>query len=170
MGHGISGESTWRRSRIVVPVASPAAGSDWSLVVPSGHVYRLLAVAAQLVTSAVVATRSVRLNVSDGVRTFLSVPPGATQAASLTRLYSWLPSVGFGAFGLAIGSNLPDLDLAAGWSIGTTTEAVDVGDQWSAVFVHVMDVTTRQGAIELDGVPDMIVSLVDPGPPGVPGV
>lgn len=164
MGNPVSGETSWRRSRIVVPVASPAAGSDWSITVPGGHVWTPRAVFGQLATSAVVATRSVRLTLTDGVRTFLSTPPTATQAASLSRLYSWLIQSGTVANGLGILSVLLDWPLQAGWTIGTTTEAIDVGDAWTGVFLLVEDTTTRGGELDFTDTPDFLVRVVEPGP------
>lgn len=161
MTRGYSGEASWRRSRIVVPVASPAAGSDWALTVPAGHLYQLLAVSAQLVTSATVATRVARLQVSDGNAVFLDLPPTATQAASLTRRYAWAPH----APGLAIGSGIlsfvPDLALQTGWKLQTTTDLIDATDAWTAIRVLVADTTVRDGAIDLDTLPDLLVEVVE---------
>ena len=73
MGGRISGEALWRRVRRLVPVTSPAAGADWLTTVPAGHVYDLVSVQEQLVTSAVAGTRNARLQVNDGVATFLDL-------------------------------------------------------------------------------------------------
>lgn len=161
MGGRVSGESAWRRSRIAVPVASPAAGADWTLTVPAGHLYQLLAVFATLTTSAVAATRIARLTLSDGVRTLADVPPISSQITTLVRRYLWLPAGQAYATGLGILSPLPDLTLAAGWTVGTTTDAIDAGDQWSGIFVHVLDVTARRGKLDLSEYPDWLVEVYE---------
>lgn len=160
MGRSYSGETAWRRSRIVVPVASPAAGSDWSLTVPAGHVYRLVSIYGELVTSAAVATRVPFLTVSDGVSAFLKVPPFASQVASLTRRYAWFPESGGDATGLGIASPFPGLALVAGWSLAAATDLLDVADQWSSVRVCVEDTTVQDGSVDIDGLPDLLVEIV----------
>ena len=164
MSAPLSAESAWRRSRIAALVAQPAAGADWSLAIPSGHVYRLLAVMATLVTSAAVATRIPRLVVSDGNTRLIDVPPFATQAASLTRRYLYLPQCSAFATGNGVLSPLPDISLQAAWTIGTLTDAIDAADQWSSIVLHVIDTTVRAGAVDLDGLPDLIVEIVEAGP------
>ena len=158
-----SRESPWRRTRIVVRVPQPAAGVDWTLAVPGGHTYRPLAAFAQLVTSAAVAARVARLAFGDGDITFGSFPPGASQAASLTRLYSWAPSQGVAAVGTAIGGYLPEVTLQSGWTIGSVSELIDVADQWSSVFVLVEDTWVRDGSIDVDDIPSVVVEIVDAG-------
>ena len=165
MGAGISGEAAWRRSRIVVPVASPAGGADWSLTVPAGHVYRVASVMAQLATSATVATRVPFLTFSDGVQTFLQVAPFASQAASLTRLFSWFPESGGDTTAPGISSPMPSMTLQSGWRLGMATTAIDAADQWSGIYVLVMDTTVRSGAVDIDSLPDLIVEMVTPGQP-----
>lgn len=157
----ISREAPWRRTRIVVRVPAPAAGADWSQVVPGGHTYRPLAVFGQLVTSAAVATRAARLSFGDGDITFGSFPPATTQVASLTRLYSWAPSQGPTFVGTAIGQYLPDLTLQAGWTIGSVTELIDVADQWSSVFLLVEDTWVRDGSVDIDQIPAFAVEVID---------
>lgn len=162
----VSGESVWRRSRITVAIPSPAAGADWSFAIPSGHVYRLLSVYAQLVTSAAVATRVARLAFTDGDRTFLDVPPFATQAASLTRRYAWAVSPAATAQGTGILSSLPEVELQAGWTIASVTDLIDVADQWSGIVLNVIDTTVRGGVRDLSAIPDLLVEVLPAGPNG----
>lgn len=291
----ISGESTWRRSRTVVRPTVPGAGAEWLATVPAGHVWWLRTAWAQLATSAVAADRVARLALTDGVATYLDVPPAEGQAASQTRRYSWLPAtswspplvapgstvgavltdsgasqtgaatalapaiaavagqtgfitgfevtgggataaaaldvtltgllqgtahyavevpagaglsinpvvVAFGrplpasavntaitlnvpSFGagnaiqsatihgytsLAAGatagadslSALPELVIPAGWTIGSATDGIDAGDQWSNIALHVIDITARWGDVDLDMLPDLYVQVVEPG-------
>lgn len=155
-----SGEASWRRSRIVIPGVSPAAGADWTVTVPAGHIYQLLAVFATLVTSAAAATRIARLLFTDGDSTFLELPPFTSQIASLTRRYAWIPAGQAYSTGLGILSPLPELTLMAGWTIGTATDVVDVGDQWGTIKVAVIDTTVKGGKLDLRSFPDFHVALV----------
>lgn len=164
MGRAISGEGAWRRSRIVVGVPQPAAGADWSVPVPAGHLWNVLSILATLTTSAVVATRIPRLIFGDGVATFLDVPPFAGEAASLTRRYVWVPAGQGYTTGNGILSPLPEVPLGTGWTLATTTDAIDVADQWSAIKLAVVDTTIRDGAIDIDTLPDLVVSIVEAGP------
>lgn len=158
-----SGEDRWRRSRIVVPVPQPAAGADWSLAAPAGHLYQLVSVIATLTTSAAVATRAARLVLGDGNATFLHVPAATTQVASLARRYGWWATGQVLAVGSDIESPLPGIALQTGWTIGSATDLVDVGDQWSAIRLHVIDTTVRDGATDIDQLPDIIVEVIERG-------
>lgn len=164
MGQGVSGESSWRRSRIVQGVTSPAAGADWSQAVPAGHLWQLLAVTATLTTSAVVANRSAKLILGDGTNTFLTIPAAVVQAASLGGVYSWAVGANPASLGAVQLGPLPDLVLPPAWTIGVSTALLDVGDAWTAIRLHLVDVTARRGRIDLDTVPDMIVGVVELGP------
>jgi hypothetical protein len=97
----------------------------------------------------VVATRVARLTLGNGDATFLDLAPSATQVASLTRRYAWLANVPGYATGNGIVSGLPELDLEAGWTLASTTDAIDVGDAWSAISVLVVDTWVRHGPDEI---------------------
>lgn len=159
MGTRLSGESLWRRSRITVPVAAPAAGAEWSLVVPGGHIYVPLAVHWRLVTSATVNSRVARLAIGDGVQQIVDVPPNASQAASLTYSYAWLPSPSGILTGAFMLSSLPEVELLTGWTIGSVTALLDAADQYDQVRVLVDDMTVRSGPVDLATMPAMIVEL-----------
>src|SRR5258705_12693889 len=89
MGSAVSGERPWRRSRIVVPVVSPAAGADWSFPVPAGHVYRLLAVRALFTASAVAANRVPVLTLGDEGQAIVSISVAANITANQAITLSW---------------------------------------------------------------------------------
>jgi hypothetical protein len=160
MGRQISGESPWRRYRRVVTIPAPAAGADWSLVVPAGSVYSLISAYAELTTSATAANRGVRLQLGTGDLTYLDLAPQAVQAASLTTRYAWVQ--GMASYSADNGQvlGLPRLDLEPGWSIGTQTDLIDGADQWSAVSLLVLETVVRGGPLELAQAPDMFVEVV----------
>lgn len=160
MAPQFSGETAWRRSRQVVRGAVPAGGASPSVTVPAGHLYRLKAAYAALVTDATVANRIARLQFSDGVATFLEIGPAGVQAASSTFAYAWLP----GASGYALQANevmpLPELELQAGWVISLVTTNLVAGDAWSALALIVDDITVQGGGADLNNLPDLRVEVV----------
>lgn len=143
-----------------MPVTQPAAGADWSLVVPAGHVYTVRSIMALFATSAVVASRVPRLVFSDGVTDFLFVPPIGSQAASLTGRFSWFEHAGGQNVGNGQSVSIPTLTLPAGWAVKSNTTAIDAGDQWSAIFAHVTDMTTRQGPVSLEELAELDVVVL----------
>lgn len=156
----VSGERPYRRSRIVVRPAAPAAGSDWSLSCPAGHLYRILSIYGVLTTSAVVATRVVNLSLSDGIAEFLRIPAQGSQAASLANRYSWFPESAGDATGLGVNSPMPEVTLMPGWSVSAKTDLIDAGDAWSALAFYVVDTMTLRGPVDIDALPEMVIQLI----------
>src|SRR5580765_5947487 len=125
MGKLISGEVAWRRFRVVQAVANPAAGADWSVTVPAGHLWELLGITATLTTSAAVANRAAAIVLGDGVNPYLTIPAAVVQAATLAGVYSWSGDAGAVALGVRQYGPLPDLSVPAGWTIGSSTLLID---------------------------------------------
>lgn len=73
----------------VIAVPNPSAGHGWTVTVPGGMAWRLLTVYSQLTTSAVSATRSPFLLVTDGTTILYRLPAGGTVTASSTLLMTW---------------------------------------------------------------------------------
>lgn len=124
--------------------AQPAAGVEWSAAVPAGMLWQVLAIQAQLVTSAVVANRNVGLSLALGGVNVGRIGSQASQPASQTGIYSWLG--GHGAItlnNLASGATapFPPIPLAAGMTIASVTLAIDAGDQWSGVALYVAELS-----------------------------
>jgi hypothetical protein len=155
-----SGETTFRRVRRTIAVDRPAVGLDWTTTVPAGHVWELATVFASLTSSAVVANRVPRLVVTAEGVTILDAPPAAVQAASLTRRYSWAGYEAAYQVDTGVAVPLPPLVLAEGATVGSLTTALDVGDQWSAPVLYVVDSWVRGGAIDLGSLPDLRVEVV----------
>lgn len=125
-----------------ITVSNPAAGSEWSQVVPTGARWKIVAVVAQLVTSAAVATRSVRLFLDDGANVFFATPAAATQAAGATVAYSYGDGAGgpITADAAFIEAPLPnDCYLLGGFRIRSKTANIDVGDQYSLITLLVQE-------------------------------
>jgi hypothetical protein len=133
-----------RPGGIINPVISnPSAGTDWSITVPNFMRWRLMAARAQLVTSATAANRQVILRFGPSPNFVFQAMSQAVQAASLTWNYSW--ATGITSFTAATGAVTPnmniatpgDLWLAAGQVIGSGTQNIQAGDQWSNIFIQV---------------------------------
>lgn len=121
-----------------LPVANPAVGGGFTYTCPSKYWQRLAALAFTLVTDGNAANRQVTLSVVDQDSVVLAkVAAGGTQAASLTRIYSFLPQYN-AAPALAVDTftvPLPDLFLRPQWKVIVAVGAGQVGDQISALRV-----------------------------------
>jgi len=104
---------------------------------------KLYAVRFRLVTDANVANRTVNLIIDDGTNTIWQKVVGATQAASLTRDYLFVPppftdQAAFDANGLIV-SSLPNLPLLPNWRIRTSTTNRQATDNFGAPLLHVWE-------------------------------
>lgn len=117
-------------------VVQPALGAEW-LYKHSGPSWILLrAITWKLVTSAVVATRASRLQVKFGTDLVAQFPPGATQAASLTVQYTASDcGLTSGDTTTALVGLSNSLILGDNMSVGSATNLIDVGDQYSAIAI-----------------------------------
>lgn len=118
-----------------------------------------MGVLASLVTSATVANRAVRLQLNDGNVTYFDLPASAVQAASLTRVYQWGPTLQAVAIGGGIESPMPDVTLQPGSIIRVTTDLIDATDAWGAPVIYIEETFIKSGDIGLDDVPDMVVEI-----------
>lgn len=124
------------RVELTMTGSDPAAGSQWSETVPAGKAWRLKAIYATLVTSAVVGNRLSSLSITDGTNTILLIPDTTNVAASLTAKYLWMP-YGGGSYtpGVAVGvvNPLPeDFIVGPGYVLASTVSGMDAGDNWGA--------------------------------------
>ena len=129
-----------------ISISDPAAGTEISVTVPAGKVWRIQSVRFKLATSAAVANRRVNLQFSfDGVLADVDRESSFTQTAGETSTYSWSQTEVAGASTTAgfLMDPIPiDYILPAGGTIQTVTAAsLDVGDQYSAVHFIVEEFT-----------------------------
>lgn len=136
------------RQRPVVRTITPAgvaAGAELDITPDSSCGWLVRSIRAQLVTSAVVATRTVTLAVDDQNSQYYRAAAGATQLASLTRVYGgFAGSSGAVSGGPVIGLQLPSdgLWLPQGHHLRTVTDLLDPGDAWSGVALQVIEFPT----------------------------
>lgn len=113
---------------------APAAGAEVTEVVPVNARWKLRTFRFVFTTSATVATRAVVLVIDDGTNALFAIEAPTSQAASLTNQYNY-SQIG-GRFGLGVGNNqsisIPDIILAPGWRVRTSTVALQAGDQYTA--------------------------------------
>ena len=133
-------------------VSNPAAGADWTFTVPAGQTLALESVTALLTTSVTVANRVPTLVVKDNLGRIVAevVSPNA-QAASLADEWVWAPGVVAAAGPPIVTPIPPGLELAGGWTIGTVTAGLQVGDQWSAIVITGQLATTSATVQLFDG-------------------
>lgn len=114
--------------------SDPAAGLEISETVPTGVVWRLISMRATLVTAVGGADRQVHLLLDNGVSVYNTQSSPSTQAAAVTRTYTFTSS---GVAQVAAGSNI-QAPLPLDWRapeahrIRTVTENLAVGDNWGA--------------------------------------
>lgn len=136
-----------------VPVASPAAGQEWSVTVPGGVVWYAASVVATLTASAAVATRQIRLTVADGTTLFCRIPSASSITAGQQALLNWLAGAGYSLnAGTGIGqlNTLPPFPMPGGTVIASLTAGIDAGDQWSAIALYVIELSLAEVDAQAD--------------------
>lgn len=128
-----------------VQVTTPAAGAEWSLTGPGQGLWRVVGLRAQFVASAAVATRipSLVIGTSDG--SVIECGSTGTITAGQTHRYSaFAGSANMAGTGSLHQWGLPTdgVLLLPGFTLSSSTEAIDVGDQWSAVRALVVEYPT----------------------------
>ena len=114
---------------------NPAAGVEWSQIVPPGARWRIRGIRATLVTSAVVANRLPSLVIDDGVNTLMQIESPNPEAAGGAVVYNFIPDIPY----LPLVTSQqpvflpPDLQLEPGWHIKSSTGSLDAADQWSNI-------------------------------------
>lgn len=134
---GQPAQALWGQPRDFL-VPAPAAGSDISILLPSGYRYRLLALFATFTAGAAAANRQPSLIVADGdglVRYRTPWPGAVTEGkAAAYTAGAGAPTAGeltAGAFSI----EPPAWLLSAGWRIGTLTSAINALDTWTGIRV-----------------------------------
>lgn len=118
-------------------IGQPAAGTDWSTVVPGGHTWEVLSVRSTLVTSAAAGARVPVLGMKDSDASYaVRFAPGGSANSSITEPFCWFiggpPQASLVA---EFNSQLPSEPwiVPAGYTLSVATNNLQVGDQWSAV-------------------------------------
>jgi hypothetical protein len=126
-----------------VAVGNPSAGANFSTTVPAGVVWRLVSLTVQMVTSAVVANRGMRLAVQDaGGNVLIRTAPNFLVPASSTVIYTagaGMPAGNLHPTGTQIvAMPLPqEVYMLPNYLIASSVNAQDVGDQLSAIVLAV---------------------------------
>ena len=138
--HGLTSEFAHGRAfSEVVPVANPAAGAGFTYTVGGSYWERLAAISFTILTDGNAANRQVLVAFKDGSGTNIaSTASGGTQAATLTRLYSFVPNQGTAPalIGTTFLAPLPVLFLQPSFTVVMSITNVQVGDQVSAIRVY----------------------------------
>ena len=122
-------------------VAAPAAGANWSVTVTANDEWNLRSAICTLTTSATVATRSLVLQVLDRASdVVMELPVGGTLAASSASDFCWVSlagstTTGNNAAGQVGYGVLPDGWFPPGWSVRVSTNNLQTGDQYSAIYL-----------------------------------
>lgn len=122
-----------------VHITSPGPGAEWSFTFGPAARTRLHAASFVMTSSASAATRMVRLLIKDSSGNILSLlAPNASFTGSQIANYTY----GLGCVALhstiVVGNTtdlmpLPVMDMLPNWTVGTLTNNLDAGDQWSGI-------------------------------------
>lgn len=135
-------------SSVLVTGADPAAGVEWSIIVPLSTVWRVQSVRAILATDATVAARRPRLVIDDQVTPVAVIPLSEDVPASSSADCTWGAGLSMsGAVGNAARlQGLPvELILPQGFRMRSSTTALQAGDNWAAPAVLVEQWATPTG-------------------------
>lgn len=125
-----------------VVVTNPAVGSEFSQVVPTGVRWELVAAVAQFTTSAVVAGRSVNLQVLIDGNALVDIVPQNLAQASSAWAYFWAAGITRAGDAVFFTQNmtLPTrLTLPAGAQIRSLTANRDAGDVFQGIVLFVRE-------------------------------
>lgn len=132
--------------RRTIAVPDPAAGAQWSVAVPGGVIWRILAGRGQFVTSAAARNREVGITYTDGSAEFCRSWTMLNQAASSSFVYGFFPmagTVGFGYGNIGISFPIPDLALYPGSVVSSVVVNMDANDFWQGVVLAIDEYQVR---------------------------
>lgn len=134
-----------------VASADPGAGAEATHTVPADVWWVLMGLQVALVTSATAANRRPALVIDDGAVEFDRLRAGVDQAASLTRTYTFTPSVvaevDRSATFLEMIEPLAKRVLPGGYRIRTVTQALQAGDNYGVMQMFVAELDSLRDAI-----------------------
>jgi hypothetical protein len=119
---------------------APAVGAEFTFKVPGGEFWRVIAVHYRFVASAAVANRLSHLIADDATDPFWRVATNQIVAAAGDNRYTGFAGAPLqAAVGSVVLFPLPTsgLLLPPGYRLRSATDAIDVGDQYSAIRAHV---------------------------------
>lgn len=143
-GHG-KGDDSVDKPGIIRSIlgTNPAAGNEIAEAVPTNARWRIIAMMYTLVTDATVANRTTSVSITDGTNEIYNFTGPGAQIASQTKLYQASTQEAHrGSDSLYIFGhhNLPLWpDLLQGYTIGTRTNNLQAGDDYSAPRLWVME-------------------------------
>ncbi len=116
--------------------ANPAAGADFTITMPTNGRVRVSTLNAQLVTSATVINRIVRVQIKNGLGNLVyQAPPQQVIPASTTAQVTFAPGQITSVVDVTtVNVPLPGpVVLGGGFTLGTSTTNLQIGDQWSNI-------------------------------------
>jgi hypothetical protein len=144
-----------RGYRSLIAGTQPAAGANYSHVVPAGKWRRLKAISFTLTTSAAAANRIVTVDYArPNTGTFYS--DGAAVVMTANGVGTWYGSDARGSSewntGTAVFFPLWGGFLEDGYTVGITVANIDVADQLSAIYLTYEQFEIGRGGYEVGGV------------------
>lgn len=124
---------------IVREEPAPAAGNNFTVIVPAGVRWRIRALTFAFVTSAAAGNRHVSINYRTATKSIAQFSAPTTQAASLNWTYTGAQAFAAALVAAATHVLIPiaDLTLSAGYRLETNIAALAAGDQLSGIALTV---------------------------------
>jgi hypothetical protein len=154
-------------NHVEVPVAQPAAGADWSVVISSNDEVQLLTMRATLTTSVTVDNRAAHFQVVNPSGQIIHEIAMPAVAAGAAVTYSGVAGTGFYNTSLTVEDGILSIPLPNLWwpdnvTIRSKTTLLQSGDQWSGIYLSAL-VGDSQGHLrELEAI-TAAVNAIDLG-------
>jgi len=119
-------------------VTTPGAGADWTITVPTGARWELIAASGLFTAAVAAANRQPELIIDDGANIVFAAPTQTNITTGQVSRVSWGAGAGGPLAGVNLDQSLPipnDLYLPAGFRIRSNTPNINAGDTWTAINV-----------------------------------
>lgn len=135
-----------------LPITSPVIGADFSLKVPGGVAWEMLAIHTRFTSDAIVANRASRIAIldSDGIER-MRLPSNVQITANTTNTIDWVSGypIGSTTSGIVAPLPYPPIPVFSSWTIASATSGIDPGDQWSQLSITIREWSPDQVVYEL---------------------
>lgn len=151
------------RRPIPLLVSQPAAGADW-LATPANEGWAFIrSITARLVTGTVITPRAPDLYTKNDNGDIIALDAAAyAQGQGQTMLYTWRSAAIFSGNlspSIVVSGTCPGFWLPPGATIGTVTQNITAGDQWSNVLLTYNVTNTWNNAEELVAIQDLVANV-----------
>lgn len=150
----------------LVSIATPPAGSDWTVTIPGGACWLVYSILGKLVCSATVANREGAITISDGTTIWGRVPAAGNVTASQTAFIQWWRGYGDHQLTSQVAANVapfPAVPLLGGTVLAGSTVNIQATDAWSGLVACVTELRPRSSGEWANVRAELLAGAVVPG-------